>query len=1216
MASWNSNGNGVSSSREHSMMLIAYARAGPFHGAQTRFGDEPVHSELGDWTRWCLRMWDSAHGNHEQKNDKMSNGHGYCPHVNKGPPYVVRPLLLQEDGSVLYDTSAAEFHEHAEICVQPVCYDSDMSARVKGKAYTNGFGSELYARSNGVHHHMYNKTNGVANGGSNGVVSKHVNVAEVTLVMSGKEGAGVVASDHVKIWRGRRSGAHMAYAMQGCGDVIEPHVIGKDRMDDAVFSAREKMGTRRFVEVAYLRCDLAVAQYRYWDLWTWDKEDLNGKGVGLSWGSSVELEGNGSGSLTAVVFRIDRAMFGRGDSIQMLARNGGDAWHLKGANTVGWRSGGGDRHGRWLLLEGHDKLVRNVYDAFGSMKITVSSVNTVLVKTTLPCKWFSKQHERHSAKFHTVRSKWTGQDGGAPLDVAWVNELDPWRLELRCVDGTVFDEDFPVEKYALSIPNMHDAVLSWPEFDHVDAYYYDGKLGWEYSRHSTTFRVFAPSASVMNVVIYNSADGDWGRHQYRMRRIMQGVWKIVIQKDLAGKYYKLLAEGDDKRLYPGVEVIDPYSRCNTAHNGRGLIYGHENTHVSDRPHVRPEHAIVYELHVRDATIDGAGGVADDGRGKYVGLTQRGTRYDPFHHDGHVAGQLGGSRMMWNGESGSGPTDITTALDHIVEMGVTHVQIMPVQDFDNEEWCHGGDRYWWGYMPVHFNSPDGWYASATHTAARVSELKRLISALHDVGVRVIMDVVYNHTAEDSNEYNLDARFSFNGVEPRYYYRTCGNTPVSINNDNTCAFRGMNEPRCGACYSNGSGCGNEFRSEAPMGRKFLLDSLLFWVNEYKVDGFRFDLLGLIDTPTVEYLTYKIKEVDPNIMIYGEPWTGGPTPIAITDKGTQRGKGFSLFNNTLRDALRGSPFGVEENFLMDGGCIDHIKRGILGSIDEFTDTPFETINYIECHDNRTLYDQFREYVHHRSDDIVYSESDFERMSRLGALVVLTSQGVPFIQMGQEMLRTKGGVENSYCSPDSVNMVRWGWKAARMPLVRYYRGLIALRRAHPKLFGMTDPGLIRYRVSFYEHLSLPTPHRCIAYTILGYDSHSYRYEPSSAGFGLETGLRQSPHNCGGGHYLETEHAWREVVVLLNPTPTGQDFALPGANEDRVWVPVVSEWRASTGEPVGAPVTCFVNVPGRSGMILRTATLQDAADWKRDALIASWSDPFSSPFCTHDNGF
>jgi len=293
------------------------------------------------------------------------------------------------------------------------------------------------------------------------------------------------------------------------------------------------------------------------------------------------------------------------------------------------------------------------------------------------------------------------------------------------------------------------------------------------------------------------------------------------------------------------------------------------------------------------------------------------------------------------------------------------------------------------------------------------------------------------------------------------------------------------------------------------------------------------------------------------------------------------------------------------MDGGRVDEVKRGILGSIDEFADNPLETINYIECHDNRTLYDHFKEYVENRCDDIAYSESDFERMSKLGAAIILTSQGVPFIQMGQEMLRTKGGVENSYNSPDSVNMVRWEWKEKRLAVVEYYKGLIALRKNHPLLFCMTDQGLIRDRITFYEHLDLPVPERCIAYWIRGYDDN-LRYQGPISIHGKAEG--QDYSEIENQDYSEIENQWRYVVVLLNPRPLGLDFALPGAFEERLWIPMVSDTFASGSKSVSSPVKIYAHVPGRSAMVLRAASPKEVHAYYNESSLEFVSDPFTVP--------
>ncbi|KAI0561912.1 Pullulanase Pul1 [Gracilaria domingensis] len=460
----------------------------------------------------------------------------------------------------------------------------------------------------------------------------------------------------------------------------------------------------------------------------------------------------------------------------------------------------------------------------------------------------------------------------------------------------------------------------------------------------------------------------------------------------------------------------------------------------------------------------------------------------------------------------------------------------------------------------------------------------------------MDVVYNHTAEDSNEYNLEARFSFNGLAPRYYYRTCGNTPVAHNGESTCGRREPHEPRCGECYSNGSGCGNEFRSESPMGRKFIIDSLKFWVTEYGIDGFRFDLLGLIDVKTIQQAVVELKAVDSNIVVYGEPWIGGLSPIKATDKGSQRSKGFAVFNDTFRNAIRGSPFDTEETFIMDGGRLMEVKGGIIGSVDMFTDSPLESINYVECHDNRTLWDHLNHYIRSRTDTIKFSEEDIRRMHKLAAVVVLTSQGIPFIQAGQEMCRTKFDDENSYESSDEINMIRWSTKLKEWSTVQYYRGLILLRRAHPEIFCLETAEDIHEKLVFYEDCGLHVPDRCIAYRIKG--------DPEQLLKRLKEGHTEDAQT---EEDLEQESLrWSEVVVLFNATPVQVVFELPGKKADVMWMQIVNALAAGT-RTISGPHVGSVTVGGRSGAVMRHASPLECHDSQLGMRLASITDAYSS---------
>ncbi|HYE72529.1 MAG TPA: type I pullulanase, partial [Blastocatellia bacterium] len=485
------------------------------------------------------------------------------------------------------------------------------------------------------------------------------------------------------------------------------------------------------------------------------------------------------------------------------------------------------------------------------------------------------------------------------------------------------------------------------------------------------------------------------------------------------------------------------------HKGRSIVV-HDTTPVHDRPAFPLADAVIYEMHIRDFTIDPDSGIQR--RGKYLGLTESGT---------HLTGRQ----------------DILTGLDHLTELGVNVVQLMPISEFQTDE---SEDLYGWGYDVVHHNSPDGWYATERFDARRVSEVKRMIDALHKRGIRVVLDVVYNHTFEATDK---DRIYSFDGLVPGYYYRL----------------------KPDGSYYNGSGVGNEFRSEAPMARRYLIDSVKLWVNEYKVDGFRFDLFGLIDQETILQIVHELREIDQHILIYGEPWAGGVSPIELSSKGKQWGRGWSVFNDDFRDALKGNVFEARATgFIQAGKNTSAVKTGLRGAIDSFAATPLEAINYVECHDNHTLWDRLTIST---VDNSSITEADRRAMDKLAAVVLFTAQGVPFIQCGQEWLRTKDGNHNSYDQPDSLNMIRWRQKAENYDVFLYYRGLIQLRTAH-RLFRYRTAQSVQQAVKFLdEHLSIPVPPDCIAYQI---------------------------EDIRGGD------EWSRALVLLNPHAREIEFSIP----------------------------------------------------------------------------
>ncbi|HGY57119.1 MAG TPA: type I pullulanase [Caldithrix abyssi] len=575
----------------------------------------------------------------------------------------------------------------------------------------------------------------------------------------------------------------------------------------------------------------------------------------------------------------------------------------------------------------------------------------------------------------------------------------------------------------------------------------------------TSFSVFAPGAKEVTLNLYDKAK-DGKVKKYNLESVGNGIWQKELPGNLTGKYYTYTVQHADRQNREQNEIIDPWAKAVTRYNGRGIIVD-DHTPVADRPDFPFSEALIYELHVRDFSISEDSGMKH--KGKYLAFTERGT---------HLPG-----------------SDLATGVDHLVELGVNTVQLMPVQDFEFDETV---SQYFWGYMPVNFNAPEGWYATRRDDDSAVRELKQLVDALHKRGIRVILDVVYNHTSEG----NPLIQYNFNGLIPGFFYRQHPD----------------------GSYWNGSGCGNELRSEHPMVRRFIVESVKYWAEEYKVDGFRFDLMGLMDLETIRQIVRELHRIDPNIFIYGEPWTAGDTPIEPTVKGRQRGEGFSVFNDHFRDALKGPWYNTEPGYVQKGLNVEAVKKGIMGSIDDFAAQPYESINYVAVHDGRTLWDQLKAST---QDDSSITDDLLVAMDKLAAAILFTSQGVPFIHGGQEMLRTKFGSHNSYNEPDSINMIRWQWKKKHYDVFRYYQGLIRLRKEHP-MFRMKKAEEIRENLHFLDDAGHSVPDRCIAYRL---------------------------------HKGNSGDSWNEVLVLINPNRKAEQFVIPEGS----WNVVVNAGQAGT---------------------------------------------------------
>ncbi|MCG2725055.1 MAG: type I pullulanase [Elusimicrobia bacterium] len=604
----------------------------------------------------------------------------------------------------------------------------------------------------------------------------------------------------------------------------------------------------------------------------------------------------------------------------------------------------------------------------------------------------------------------------------------------------------------------------------------DKKMGAFVKDGKTYIRIFSPKAVKVYALIYQSPAAE--PEVYEMNYISNGLWQLYSDSDLSGKYYRIRIQ-EHLAFFEG---LDPYARCVTAHDGKALITN-DMTFVEDGPKFDLSQAIIYEMHIRDFTIDKAAQVKF--AGKYLGLSEENTRLSGF-------------------------PSVKTGLDHLTELGVNIVHILPFQDFENDE---RSNAYNWGYMPVNFNSPEGYYATETDSDKRVKELKKMIDALHKRNIKVVMDVVYNHTAETKNRH-----YNFNAMAKDYYYR------MDLNGS----------------YYNGSGCGNELKTEAPMTRKFIIDSLIYWVKEYKIDGFRFDLMGLMDRQTAFEIIRKLKAIKPDIIIYGEPWAAGPTPIKGISKGVQRSKGFSLFNDGFRDALKGSVFSAEDmGYVQSGKNKEAVMDGIKGAIDDFTASPLESINYVSCHDNHTLFDKI---------DLSAENSSLEekiKMAKLANAIVFTSQGIPFLHSGSEFLRSKKGAENSYNLPDEINMLDWRLKKENAEVFNFYKDLIKLRREHPA-FRMKTAEEIRDNLKFYS-----------AKQTGGSPPHGSPLRPATtalAGRPATTASAGRPATGGKNENLplkdpliayilngeNVRDIWEEIVILINPKKTLEEFILP----------------------------------------------------------------------------
>jgi pullulanase len=573
---------------------------------------------------------------------------------------------------------------------------------------------------------------------------------------------------------------------------------------------------------------------------------------------------------------------------------------------------------------------------------------------------------------------------------------------------------FLISAITLNSQAIYENSVDYPVYDGDD-------LGVIWKVNEVNINVWSPTASDVSFQLYKAGNGGNPLKVIALKKQIKGNWTYKLAGNWEGYYYTFKIKYKNTWLN---EVPDPYAKAVGVNGNRGMIVNLENTNpdlwaFDKSPELKYQtDAVIYELHVRDASIHPQSGIVN--KGKFLGLTEVGTK---------------------------SPMGLPTGLDYIKNLGVTHVHLLPSFDFKSLDESLSTPQYNWGYDPKNYNVPEGSYATNPFDGkVRINEFKKLIQSFHNNNIGVILDVVYNHTGDTENSI-------FNQLVPNYYYRQ--------NNEGG--------------FSNASACGNETASERPMFRKFMIESLLYWVNEYHIDGFRFDLMGIHDLKTMELIRDTLIKVKPDILLYGEGWTAGGSPLPDNKRAIKSNiqtlTCIAAFSDEIRDGLKGHVFTPSEKGFISGkhDLAESVRFGIVGGVFHpqinynkvnYTKAPWavepnQTVVYTSCHDNHTLWDRLE------IANPTVSVQDRTSMQKLAIGIVLTSQGISFLHAGCEFLRTKNGVENSYESPDAINQMDWVRKDANSMVTDYVQKLIQLRKTHPA-FRLGNAADIRQHITF----------------------------------------------------------------------------------------------------------------------------------------------------------
>ena len=584
---------------------------------------------------------------------------------------------------------------------------------------------------------------------------------------------------------------------------------------------------------------------------------------------------------------------------------------------------------------------------------------------------------------------------------------------------------------------MAQKMLYTESFESFPAY--DGDdLELTVDATGTHFTLWSPNAQDAKVLIYERGMGGEPLNVLQMNKEeAKGIWRASVPEKLYGKFYTFSIKYNGKWLdeTPGV-----WAKAVGVNGNRAAIIDFAKTNPqgweSDKGPVvaNINDAVIYEMHHRDFSMHKNSGIVN--KGKFVAMLEDGT-------------------LSANGEK--------TGIDHLKELGITHVHILPSYDYNSvDETQLPSNMYNWGYDPLNYNAPEGSYSTnPNNPETRIIEMKEMIQALHKAGIGVIMDVVYNHTAQgDESNFSLTA--------PGYYYRH----------------------RPDGSYSDASACGNETASERQQMRDYIINSVKYWAKEYHIDGFRFDLMGIHDTETMTQLAKELREINPSIIIYGEGWTAGDSPLPVEKRALKENvalmDGVAVFSDDIRDGVKGHYSDEKDRGFATGkpGLEETIKIGIVASTAHpqvdykkgnnskfpYAASPTQIINYVSCHDDLTLTDKLMKSMPGADKE------DMIKAAKLAQTIVFTSQGTPFMFAGEEVFRNKKGVHNSYKSPDSINAIDWNQKKEYKELFEYYKNLIELRKSHPA-FRMTDAKDIAEHIVF-DKVNVPN---LISYSIKG---------------------------------------------------------------------------------------------------------------------------------------